>query len=142
MVRTYFFVFNRFSHKVPTFLRLYLSMFIIYFLFTACVCSEHFLPECFEVPLRQRLLNYSTKNTRILKDGALPTLRLPLKTLDSSQFSQRSERMAKRKRTKEVDEILASAQQPTSTAVCEEIPREDIENSVELFMDTSNLNGM
>lgn len=52
------------------------------------------------------MLNYSTKNTRILKDGALPTLKLPLRT--ASGGSQRSERLTKRRRIKEVDEILAS----------------------------------
>nr|CAH7712822.1 unnamed protein product [Callosobruchus chinensis] len=48
------------------------------------------------------------KNARILKEGALPTLKLPLgRTLDGNAGSERSNRITKRRRQKEVDGILA-----------------------------------
>lgn len=80
-----------------------------------------------------------------MKDGAIPTLKLPLRTaFDSTEGSQRSKRVAKRARTKEVDEILASSSginlstsQPSIRTVSSEPNTEehiniDISDSVEM----------
>ncbi|XP_050300162.1 THAP domain-containing protein 1-like [Anthonomus grandis grandis] len=62
----------------------------------ACICSEHFEQDCYEVPLRQRLLNYNPRNTRILKEDALPTLNLRLaKSSMSSQLKENLSPMLK-----------------------------------------------
>ncbi|VEN43569.1 unnamed protein product [Callosobruchus maculatus] len=83
----------------------------------ASICSEHFLPECFEIPLRQRLLNCSPKNARILKEGALPSLKLPLRgTLDRNAGSERSDRITKWRRKKKV----VPEQPSTSTATSDQ----------------------
>lgn len=76
--------------------------------FLACVCSEHFEVNSFEVPLRERLLNYTFKNSRHLKHDAVPTLKLPGNNgkENKRQAEERSDRSAKRMRRGEVNDML------------------------------------
>ncbi|KAL1489715.1 hypothetical protein ABEB36_013651 [Hypothenemus hampei] len=78
----------------------------------ARVCSIHFSEDCFEIPLRQRLLNYQTTNSRVLKFDAVPTLHLP-KTPVQKEVSLRSLRMAKKK------QILPNCNGPRNTSKLE-----------------------
>lgn len=65
----------------------------------ACICSIHFSKDSFEIPLQQRLLNYSTKTGRNLKQTAVPTENLPLKKRQlSAESEDRLRRQAKRYR--------------------------------------------
>ncbi|CAH1989757.1 unnamed protein product [Acanthoscelides obtectus] len=76
----------------------------------ACICSEHFDASCFEIPLRQKLLKYTPKNSRYLKPDAVPTLRLP-GCHDSCSQNQgdRSARLKKRTQHKNVEDMLKAS---------------------------------
>lgn len=72
----------------------------------ATVCSIHFEPDSFEIPLKCQLLNYLPKTVRLLRDNAVPTLNLPGKPHKVKSSSERSLRMAKRKHKEEINNIL------------------------------------
>ncbi|CAH0556742.1 unnamed protein product [Brassicogethes aeneus] len=78
----------------------------------ATICSIHFEEKYFEIPLKQRLLNYSPKNARNLKAEAVPTLNLPGGSLDTAQkqkSKERTLRTTKRRRRGEVEDIIKSS---------------------------------
>lgn len=102
-------------------------------LISATICSIHFEEGCFEVPLKQRLLNYSPKSIRNIKADAVPTLNLPggLSDCLKRKSEERSLRMAKRKHKEEVKEIMKSSTS-TSTNTLEISDTEIMANVCEL----------
>jgi hypothetical protein len=79
----------------------------------ASICSQHFEESCFEVPLKQRLLNYNPKNARYLKTDSVPTINvgqmkrdiIPIQ-LKRKRNSQRAHRLTRRRDRQEVSELL------------------------------------
>lgn len=69
----------------------------------------HFLPSCFEIPLRQQLLNYTPKNSRNLKPDAIPTEQLPKSSScieKTKEINARSIRASVRRRKSTITELL------------------------------------
>lgn len=81
-------------------------------LFLARICSKHFSPESFFIPLKHRLLNYYPVKYRNLKSDAIPTEFLPKSSSRASKASERGTRYLNRdeqkKRLNTVTEILTS----------------------------------
>nr|CAH7759844.1 unnamed protein product [Callosobruchus chinensis] len=76
----------------------------------ACICSKHFDNSCFEIPLRQKLLDYTPKNSRHLKPDAIPILNLPgCHEPNSENKEERSARLMKRSQHKTVTALLNSS---------------------------------
>ncbi|VEN48021.1 unnamed protein product [Callosobruchus maculatus] len=63
---------------------------------TARICSIHFEQSSFEIPLRQRLLQYNPKNSRTLKRDARSTLHLPASSCKAIKKTERQTRCIKR----------------------------------------------
>nr|CAH7713705.1 unnamed protein product [Callosobruchus chinensis] len=75
-----------------------------------CICSKHFDNSCFEIPLRQKLLDYTPKNSRHLKPDAIPILNLPgCHEPNSENKEERSARLMKRSQHKTVTALLNSS---------------------------------
>ncbi|KAF5293021.1 hypothetical protein FQA39_LY13790 [Lamprigera yunnana] len=71
--------------------------------------SLHFEATCYEILLRQQLLNYYPKKTRNLKQCAIPTLNLPTikgNELKRKATENRTDRIQKRNRKKDDNDIL------------------------------------
>lgn len=69
----------------------------IFLLVLACICSIHFEPDSYEIPLIQRLLNYTPRCARNLKRDAVPTKDLPTINLEDRKtkkgtFTARNEK--------------------------------------------------
>lgn len=90
------------------------NRFICLFIFkiSARICSEHFSPASYMMPLQQQLLNYAPKNSRNLKSDAVPTEKLPaIKTNENNtsagnKSTEREERMKKREKRLVVQKLL------------------------------------
>lgn len=82
--------------------------------FSARICSLHFKATDFEVPLKQKLLNYCPRNSRHLKADAIPTVNLPFHPVaerNEKRFGEnqaRLQRLQMRRRREIIDEILTS----------------------------------
>lgn len=79
----------------------------------AVICSKHFLESDYKVNLKHRLLNYTPKNYRGLKDDAVPSQNLPQSQVCSmpkqSTSKKHRELLAeKRKKAHLVSEVVAS----------------------------------
>nr|CAH7725046.1 unnamed protein product [Callosobruchus chinensis] len=72
----------------------------------ARICSIHFEQNSFEIPLRQRLLQYSPKNSRTLKCDAMPTLYLPGPSYTTIKKTERHTRFIKRDQQAIVADLL------------------------------------
>ncbi|XP_050315855.1 THAP domain-containing protein 1 B-like [Anthonomus grandis grandis] len=83
----------------------------------ARICSVHFKEDCFEIPLREKLLNYTPKNAHHLKSNSVPTLHLPGSFKRSATSTNREMRMVKRKRQEQIEDLLKAS--TSSTTVCE-----------------------
>ncbi|VEN48709.1 unnamed protein product [Callosobruchus maculatus] len=75
----------------------------------ATICSIHFEEDAFEVSLRHKMLQYSPKNSRYLKDNSLPTINLPKQSENHTKqdTENRRLRLAKRRQQHMVDQILS-----------------------------------
>ncbi|KAJ4449460.1 hypothetical protein ANN_00859 [Periplaneta americana] len=74
----------------------------------ARICSLHFEESSYEVPLKQKLLNYEPKSSRNLKVDAVPTKALSQSCLKrKSTDNLRLDRCEKRRRRKEIHDIIA-----------------------------------
>ncbi|KAJ4431301.1 hypothetical protein ANN_19898 [Periplaneta americana] len=75
---------------------------------TSRICSLHFEETSYEVPLKQKLLNYEPKSSRNLKVDAVPTKALAQSCLKrKSTDNLRLNRCEKRRRRKEIHDIIA-----------------------------------
>lgn len=67
--------------------------------FSATICSIHFHKDCFEdLSVKEQYGTFSTKNARILKTDAVPTLNLLFKRKQTEE-SERTIRFAKRRKS-------------------------------------------
>jgi hypothetical protein len=83
------------------------------------VCSVHFTPDDFEIPLQQQLLNYSVKNIRTLKPTAVPVPPLPdtqTKKRSCDPSNGHAERILKRQRRAVVNKALAEIHSSSSSS--------------------------
>lgn len=74
--------------------------------------------DSYNIPLKQKLLNYIPKNSRNLKPDAIPTLNLPIKKMTVTS-QERSERIRERKRKAENKEIVDSLLSQPSSSKCQ-----------------------
>ncbi|XP_030754724.1 uncharacterized protein LOC115881403 isoform X2 [Sitophilus oryzae] len=73
---------------------------------SARVCSKHFAEDSYERNLKYELCDfYSSKNQRILKTNAIPSLNLP-STTHNPKVNQRKKRLTKRNQPELVEEVL------------------------------------
>lgn len=82
------------------------------------MCSVHFTPDDFEIPLQQ-LLNYSVKNIRTLKPTAVPVPPLPdtqTKKRSCDPSNGHAERILKRQRRAVVNKALAEMHSSSSSS--------------------------
>nr|CAI5828466.1 unnamed protein product [Callosobruchus analis] len=79
--------------------------------FFPTICSILF-ENAFDVSLQHRMLHYGPKNSRYLKDTALPNINLPNQSEDHSRqgIENRRLRLAKRRRQHMVDQLLSVSQ--------------------------------
>ncbi|XP_055387879.1 uncharacterized protein LOC129616308 isoform X2 [Condylostylus longicornis] len=72
------------------------------------ICSKHFVQEHYRRNLQHELLNYSPKNSKKLKDDAVPTENLPsaIESKSSETVSERLGRYIKKQRQETVTNIL------------------------------------
>ncbi|CAH0564616.1 unnamed protein product [Brassicogethes aeneus] len=102
---------------------------------SACVCSIHFEADSFQIPLKQKLLNYTPKNARNLKQDARPTLNLPGKKLAVTP-GERSERLHKRKQKAENKDIVDSILSQPSSSKCQALEEPTyVANTVNVAME-------
>lgn len=78
----------------------------------------HFCEVSFEVPLRQKLLNYTTQKSRSLKPEAVPTETLP--GISGKINTCRSLKLTARNRHNSVDELLPQSYEDVTDSVPEE----------------------
>lgn len=81
----------------------------------ARICSIHFKKECFFENLQHKMLQYSPKNFRNLKDDAIPTLHLP-NAVSNEDTSARLERYHVKQRKKMLQEMLQSSASPSGNS--------------------------
>lgn len=79
---------------------LYESLFV-----SGSICSIHFEADSFEIPMKQRLLQYNPKNSRNLRVDAVPVLNLP-GSFQKPNNTERSSRISKRRHHSIVTEML------------------------------------
>lgn len=72
----------------------------------ARVCSKHFSEDSYERNLRYELLGCATKNRRLLKADAVPSMNLTNNSTIKPQSGSRKDRLSKRSQSKLVNEIL------------------------------------
>lgn len=98
----------------------------------ARICSVR--ETCFEVPLKERLLQYDQINSRHLKPEAVPTLNLFNKFKRPSE--EREARFAKKRRREEVKNILEETVVMQTVSLEPETSSENMDMSVSTSVST------
>lgn len=86
------------------FIFIYLYVLILFIL--ARICSIRFEQSSFEIPLKQRLLQYNPKNSRTLRCDAMPTLHLPGSSYKAIKNKERQARCVNRDQKAIVADLL------------------------------------
>ena len=70
------------------------------------ICSKHFTADDYKRNFQHELLQYSPKNSKKLKEDAIPSLNLPYNLNEVAGETSREERQKIRNRKQIIDEIL------------------------------------
>lgn len=94
---------------------------------SATICSVHFTADCFAIPLRNKLLNYTYKNLRDLKCDGVPTINIPRSIIENKVALERTMRIKRKTRTDLINSILID-KQDTESIITTENKNENVGN--------------